>query len=127
MRDAIKAWVDDLNARYRRVVLDDVVIIDQDSPRGFWKEVKSIIKHRRSGRYEVVVVHYPDANDFVPKTLDDKEMEIEVDKASELLKELSGDCGWVIPSDDPLFDQDWGPFQVVTSAWSLVFFDKEPA
>lgn len=105
MRDLIAAKVAELDAKYPRVAIADIVSLDND-PFAFQKGVHEILRTRPSGSYRVALVYFPDPSDFVPEGLDDSVLDAEIDKADAVLSEVSGNCGWVVPEGDPLAKGD---------------------
>lgn len=103
MRDKIQAFVTDLDNRYQRVKLADVVVVDDcDSTNDFYRSVCDILARQPRGSYRKAFVYYPNAEDLIGIDTPDEEVDAAIDAADKLLNELANDHGWEIPEGDPL-------------------------
>lgn len=110
MTDEIEKFVREMDAKYKRVALQDAITIEGDSTNDFYRSVTEALVKRPRGKYEVLCVHYPDPSDFVDPDTDDSKLDDEIDTADQILAGLttvSGiTYGWVIPKGDDKYQTE---------------------
>ena len=106
MRSKIEQYVKDMDAKYRRVPLNNAVELSPDSTDDFYREVIRIIEKTPNGKYETLCVHFPDPSDFVDPNVDDSELDRLCDECDEIITQLTEAHGWVIPEGDDEYDPD---------------------
>ncbi len=95
----------DLDARYRRVDARNTVPVMGDSCNDFWREVTGIVEKRKTGRYELVCVRFLEPTELVGDLADDI-IDAEIDKIDALLAKLAPGACWVVPENDPWYDEE---------------------